>query len=175
MAVQERKGRAPFALPKGELVVTVGVHADDGAEDHLGGGSFADDGAVESSSGLTVAEVGGFHEFGVSAFQLPSGAVHPGIPQRSFIRAWFDESQAFIAETLQSQMALVVAGKLTAEKAGERIALAFEGSVKQRIARGIPPPNAPATIEAKRSSKPLIDTGQLRNAVRGRSLVKVAP
>jgi len=172
--IPERKGRAPVALPQGELVITVGVHGDDGADDHLGGGSFASDGAVESSSGLTVAEIGTYHEFGVSPFQLRSGAVHPGIPQRSFIRAWFDESQAFIAETLQSQMALVVAGKLTAEKAGERIALAFEGSVKQRIARGIPPPNAPATIEAKRSSKPLIDTGQLRNAVRGRSLLKVS-
>jgi hypothetical protein len=168
--IPERKGRAPVALPQGELVITVGVHGDDGAEDHLGGGSFADDGAVESS-GLTVAEVGGFHEFGVEPFQLPSGAVHPGIPQRSFIRAWFDENQPFIAETLQSQLKLVVAGKLTAEKAGERIALAFEGSVKQRISRGIPPPNAPATIEAKGSSKPLIDRGQLRAAVRGRSLV----
>jgi hypothetical protein len=172
--VKERRGRAPFALPKGEIVVTVGVHGDDGAQDHEGGSGFARDDTAQSS-GLTVAEVGGFHEFGVSPFQLRSGAVHPGIPQRSFIRAWFDESQAFIAETLQSQMALVVAGKLTAEKAGERIALAFEGSVKQRIARGIPPPNAPATIEAKRSSKPLIDRGQLRAAVRGRSLVKVTP
>jgi hypothetical protein len=174
MAVQERQGRAPVALPKGEILVTVGVHGDDGGQSHEGGSGFARDGA-QSSSGLTVAEIGGFHEFGVSPFQLRSGAAHPGIPQRSFIRAWFDESQPFIAETLQSQLKLVVAGKLTAEKAGERIALAFEGSVKQRIARGIPPPLSPVTIEAKGSSKALIDTGQLRAAVRGRSLVKVTP
>ncbi len=170
--VRERRQRQ-VVLPAGEMLITVGVHGDDGAEDHLGGTSFADDGALESSAGLTVAQVGTWNEFGVEPFQLKSGAVHPGIPQRSFIRAWFDENQPFIAGTLQSQLKLVVAGKLTAEKAGERIALAFEGSVKQRISRGIPPPNAPATIEAKGSSKPLINRGQLRNAVRGRSLVKV--
>jgi len=93
---------------------------------------------------------------------------HPGIPQRSFIRGWFDESQDFIRETLRSQLALVVAGKLTAEQAKDRIALAFEGSVKQRIARGIDPPLAESTKRKKGSSKQLIDKGQLRAAVRGK-------
>jgi hypothetical protein len=167
MAVRET-GRAPAPLPKGRLLVTVGVHGEQGAENHLGELGFANDGAVSGGGALTVADVGTFHEFGVSPFQLPSGAVHPGIPQRSFIRAWFDESQDFIRETLSSQMKLVVAGKITAETAGKRIALVFEGSVKQRIAKGIGPPLAARTIAAKGSSKPLIDKGQLRAAVTGR-------
>lgn len=169
MAVRET-GRAPAPLLKGRLLVTVGVHGDDGAENHLGEVGFANDGALESSGGgeLTVLDVGTFHEFGVSPFQLPSGAIHPGIPQRSFIRAWFDESQPFIQETLSSQMKLVVAGKITAEVAGKRIALAFEGAVKQRIARGIGPPLAASTIAAKGSSKQLINHGQLRAAVLGK-------
>jgi hypothetical protein len=66
-------------------------------------------------------------------------------------------------------MRQVVAGKLPVEKAMARIALAFEGSVKQRIARGIAPPLSPVTIEAKGSSKPLIDRGQLRAAIRGKA------
>jgi hypothetical protein len=167
MPVRET-GRAPAPMPKGQLRISVGVHGDDGEQNHLGEVGFANDGALESSGALTVLDVGTFHEFGVSPFQLPSGAIHPGIPQRSFIRAWFDESQPFIQETLSSQMKLVVAGKITAEVASARIALAFEGSVKQRIARGIGPPLAARTIAAKRSSKPLINRGQLRNAVRGR-------
>jgi hypothetical protein len=144
------------------------VHGTEGAETHAGG-SFAADGAIEPGSALTVADIARFHEFGVSPFQLPSGAVHPGIPQRSFIRGWFDESQEFIRETLRSRMQLVIAGKLTAEKASAQIALAFEGSVKQRIARGIPPPLSPVTIALKGSSKQLVNTGQLRAAVRGKA------
>lgn len=168
MAVSERV-RVPPRVAPAQVTITVGIHGDDGADGHVGGTGFAEDGAVESTSGLTVAQVASFHEFGVPPFQLPSGAVHPGIPQRSFIRAWFDESQDFIRDTLRSQMTQVVAGKLPVEKAIARIALAFEGSVKQRIARGISPPLSPVTIAMKGSSKPLIDKGQLRAAVRGRA------
>lgn len=168
MAVRERVKVPPLVAPE-RVTITVGIHGEDGADVHRGG-SFAADGAFEPSSrALTIAEVAAFHEFGVPPFQLRSGAVHPGIPQRSFIRAWFDESQDFIRETLRSQMTQVVAGKLTAEKAMARIALAFEGSVKQRIARGIAPPLSRVTIERKGSSKPLIDKGQLRAAVRGKA------
>jgi hypothetical protein len=39
------------------------------------------------------------------------------------------------------------------------------GVIKQRIANGIAPPNSPYTIARKGSSKPLIDTGQLRNSI----------
>lgn len=172
MAVRERQSREPEPLPKGQIVVTVGVHGDDGAAEHVANDA--------DTPPLKVVDVGTFHEFGVSPFEVMRFAAdgsasvyeHPGIPQRSFIRAWFDESQDFIKETLRSQMLLVVAGKLTVEQAMERIALVFEGSVKQRIARGIEPPLAASTIRKKGSSKPLIDKGQLRAAVRGRGLIR---
>ncbi len=143
--VKETKG-PPLKLPK-QVVITIGVHGDEGAADH--------------GDGQTVAQIGSYHEFGTRT-----------IPQRSFIRAWFDENQTFIRDTLQKQFAGVATGKRAAEIAAERCALAFEGAVKQRIARGIPPPLAPATIARKGSSKQLVDTGQLRNAVRGKAEVK---
>jgi len=133
-------------MPK-EIVITAGVHGDDAGADH--------------GEGLTVGDIATFHEFGTRT-----------VPQRSFIRAWFDENQEFIAETLRKQFAPVAEGKRTPDVAAERCALAFEGGIKQRISRGIPPPNAPSTIAAKGSSKPLIDTGQLRNAVRGKAEVQ---
>ena len=37
--------------------------------------------------------------------------------------------------------------------------------VKNTIRQGIPPPNSPETIRRKGSSRPLIDTGQLINAI----------
>lgn len=144
--VKESGKGLPPEIPK-QITLTLGVHADDAGADHGGG--------------LTVGDVATFHEFGTRT-----------VPQRSFLRAWFDENQTFIAETLKKQFAGVPEGKRTAEQAAERCALAFEGGVKQRIARGIPPPLAPSTIARKGSSVPLIDTGQLRNAIRGKAEVK---
>jgi hypothetical protein len=152
MAVRDRKSQRPIALPE-SITITVGVHAEEGGEAHRA--------ANDTGAPLTNADVATFHEFGTST-----------IPQRSFIRAWYDEDQEFIRTTLQKQMGLVVAGKLTTEVASERIALAFEGAVKKRISRGIPPPLQPETIARKGSSRALVDTGQLRASIRGRAEVK---
>jgi hypothetical protein len=138
--------RAALPMPK-QIEITIGVHGDDGAASH--------------GEGLTVADVATFHEFGT-----------PTVPMRSFIRGWVDENQAFIRDTLQKQFAAVAAGKRPADIAAARCALAFEGAVKQRISRNIPPPLAASTIARKGSSVALIDTGQLRNAVRGKAEVK---
>lgn len=144
--VKETKG-APLPLPQ-SVEITIGVHGDDGAKQH-------------GDEGITVADVATWMEFGTRT-----------VPQRSFIRGWVDENQTFIRDTLQKQFAAVATGKRTAGVAAERCALAFEGAVKQRISRNIPPPLAPATIARKGSSVALIDTGQLRNAVRGKVEVK---
>ena len=149
MTVSERPRRTPPAIPDREIEITLGVHSDDAAHTH------------GSGEGLTVGDIASIHEFGAPA---------ANIPQRSFIRAWVDEATAsgYIAKTLSTQMAAVVSGKRPLEQACERIALAFEGAVKQRITTNIPPPLAPATIKRKGSSVSLIDSGQLRNSIRGR-------
>lgn len=169
MTVRETRAPERAHLP-GKITITVGIHADAGAEKHVpppssqAGAANDTTAAAANDTGsradLTVADVATFNEFGTSR-----------IPQRSFIRAWVDENADFIQKTIAGQMRLVAAGKLDAETAAERIALACEGSMKQRISRGIPPPNAPATIARKGSSKPLIHTGQLRKAIRGRAVV----
>ncbi len=153
-----RKPRKP--LPE-SFQITVGIHASEGSMQHndpLAGGTFADDGAVEfaQSEPRTVAEIGSYHEFGL------------GVPQRSFIRGWFDESQAELTNLVRSQTQLAVTGKITGLQAAERIALKAEASVKRRIRSNIPPPLAASTIKAKGSSTALIDTGQLRAAIRGK-------
>jgi hypothetical protein len=143
MTVKE-KGARP-TLPRGPVTITLGVHSDDAQHTHGTG------------EGLTIGDIGGFHEFGTAT-----------VPQRSFLRGWFDERQDFIRATLQTQVAQVITGKRPLEQALERVALAFEGDCKARIVRHIPPPLAPATIKRKGSSTPLIDTGQLIQSVRGR-------
>lgn len=141
MSVTE-KGRPP-TLPRGRAEITVGVHSGDAAHTH------------GSGEGLTIGDIAGFHEFGTQT-----------VPQRSFIRGWFDERQEFIASTLRTQFQQVLDGKRPIEQAAERAALALEGDLKQRILENIPPPLRPATIKRKGSSLALVDQGILRNAIR---------
>jgi hypothetical protein len=153
-------GAPPKAAPK-RFSITVGIHAAEGGADHTDGGTFADDGAIEFSGAepRTVAEIASYHEFGL------------GVPQRSFIRGWFDESKEQMRELLRSQARLAIEGRITTEQAAERVALKAEAGVKLRIrnrGNGAYPPNAASTIARKKSTVPLIDTGQLRSAIRGK-------
>jgi hypothetical protein len=45
------------------------------------------------------------------------------------------------------------------------IGMRVVGDIQDRISDGIPPPNSPITIARKGSSKPLIDSGQLRQSI----------
>ena len=107
-----------------------------------------------AGSAVTVLDVAIWNEFGTDH-----------IPERSFIRAWFDENAAKTKEAVRLMLIAVKQGKYTPEQALELIAQRFVAEIQKRMAEGIPPPNAPATIEMKGSDKPLIDTGQLRSSI----------
>lgn len=116
-------------------------------------GIFADVGAKKQSPGLTVLDVATFNEFGL------------GVPERSFIRAYVDENEARIKAMIKALALLIVQGKITRDAALEKLGVKIQGEIQKRIADGIEPANAPATIAKKGSDKPLIDTGQLRSSV----------
>lgn len=106
--------------------------------------------------GATVSEVAAVHEFGV-----PSR----NIPKRSFLRDTALINERRIEKNLATVTERIVTG-VESERTGLlKFGVWFEGVVKQRIAAGIPPKLSPATIKRKGSSKPLIDTGQLRNSI----------
>ena len=116
-----------------------------------------DDAAKRTEDGegpLTLVEVAALHEFGAE-----------GIPQRSFVRATVDLHEAEIHD-LQRALALqVLRGEVEEEVALERLGMKVAAKCQNRIAEGIPPENAPETIERKGSSKPLVDTGQLKASI----------
>ena len=105
---------------------------------------------------FTLLEVAAVHEF---------GAPDAGIPQRSFIRAGVDQYAAEIADARDRLAAGVLAGKVEPENALEMLGAFVQGKLQTRIAEGISPPLAESTIRRKKSSKPLIDTGQLRSSI----------
>lgn len=102
---------------------------------------------------LTIGELAAIHEFGL------------GVPQRSFIADYVDESIADIKNTIGKISKKIIRLEMDPSLALDVLGMYIEGQIKARIAKGIDPPNAPSTIARKGSSKPLIDTGQLRSSI----------
>jgi hypothetical protein len=125
--------------------VTVGVHEEEGSEQH-------------EESDLSIADIAAIQEFGAESV---------GIPSRSFIRDWSDENEADNKQTLKTLTEATVAGKIPdIDTALDQAGAKFAGDVKKRIIAHIPPENAPSTIEQKGTSTPLIgETTQLLSAI----------
>lgn len=108
---------------------------------------------ARSDSGLTNAQLGTIHEFGL------------GVPERSFLRSTFDKNQESWWRSLKTRAGMVLAGRIDPEETLDRMGAMIQGEVRDAIRAGIPPALAPATVNRKGSSKPLIDTGQLVQAI----------
>lgn len=59
----------------------------------------------------------------------------------------------------------VVDGKMSADTALKQVALVAENAIREAITDDVYEPNAPSTKRRKRSDRPLIDTGKMRQAV----------
>lgn len=110
--------------------------------------------------GSTVVEVGAVHEFG-------SGRV----PSRSFLRVPFEQKKGALEAFIRSEFQAVLEQERTASKALDKVGAAATNISKGAFLDNEWPALKPATIAAKGSSRPLIDTGTLRAsltwAVRG--------
>jgi hypothetical protein len=137
-----RKLMASLAEASKGIVATVGIHAEEGG---------AGDG---SSSVIQVAE---WAEFGTSRQ-----------PARPFVSSWADERGDKALAEIRDAIGEAVHRGSSPAIAVDRLAQKFAGEIQSRIADGIPPPNAPSTVAQKGSSTPLINTGQLRAAIRGK-------
>jgi hypothetical protein len=112
----------------------------------------------DEASGLTVAALAEIHEFGL------------GVPERSFIRAWFDAKQPEIWAVIQAAFAPGVAPAIAAGRAAIRIETLIKNWINEKVNL---PALAPATIARKGSDVPLVDTGVLRSAISAHATVGV--
>ena len=85
------------------------------------------------------------------------------IPSRPFLRQTLAENQ----EKYTALFVKLFESGVSIDQIYEQIALIAQGDVQQNIANGKWTANSPSTIKRKKSSKPLIDTGKLRQSVRG--------
>ena len=111
-------------------------------------------GSVDSE-GMSIAEYATYNEFGTD-----------DVPSRPFMAMSFDENKADIEADFNRQGKAMVEGKRTADQALTVIGQKHAARVQNTITgRDITPKLADSTIKAKGSTKTLVDTGAMTNAV----------
>ena len=166
--ITERKNGDVETLKKNlrSAAVTVGLHEAEGLQTKkVWGEKTTRSGEkkparVASESGETLIEVMLQHEFGV------------GVPQRSFLSAWFDEEEEALRKRMFKVAKSAADGKFSLSLELERFGKSALANMKGRIREGI----APALSERRKREKakagvgpkdtPLIFTSQFINALK---------
>lgn len=88
------------------------------------------------------------------------------IPARPFVSSTSDEQRQNWLEFMDKGINKVFEGKVTPQVVFGRLGLKMVADIKQKIDSIYEPPNAPSTIKRKGSTKPLIDSGSMKRAIR---------
>ena len=115
-----------------------------------------DETSREDSGEITNAELGIIHEW---------GAPEKGIPERSFMRSTMSEERENLGRLGKVQIAECLEGNTSPHDVFATIGAYLQGKIVEKITDGEFEPNNENTVKRKGSSKPLIDTGQLRGAI----------
>lgn len=111
--------------------------------------------------GLSMPEIAAVNEFG-----------NDSIPARPFMSTSFDENRAKINKAIQGEYGKILDGKSTTAKSLGLIGLLGVSFIQRKIRSIVSPPNSPRTIAIKKSSKPLIDFGQMVQSVRSKVVIQ---
>lgn len=110
-------------------------------------------GAAADEDGVDIANIAMWNELGTSR-----------APARPFMRKSVDENTDKIKAMCARQLKRLAQGA-SAEDILEKIGVFQKGLIQRKIVDGTFEPNAPSTIRKKGSSRPLIDTGRMRQSV----------
>lgn len=100
------------------------------------------------------------------------GSAANNIPARPFMKQTRQRAEGRFARLLRRLYKQVVDGKVRPFDGLSKLGMAYEGEMKNIFTTGSFTPNKPATIKRKGSSRPLIDTGHLRQSITSK-VVKV--
>nr|WP_314098046.1 hypothetical protein [uncultured Lachnoanaerobaculum sp.] len=110
-------------------------------------------GSATEEDGTDMCDIAMWNEFGTEH-----------APSRPFLRMSVDENEGKIKDFLKSKKADLIRGA-SAEQVLKEIGIFQKDLIQEKITNGSFVPNAQATIDKKGSSKPLIDTGRMRQSV----------
>jgi len=121
-----------------------------------------DSNAARKEGPINNAALGYINEFGSPANNIPA---------RPFLIPGVEAAQPAALKQLTRGVVGALDGHVdAADKALHGAGIVTQNAVRAKINEGVPPPLAPSTLAARRrrgptGTKPLIDTGQLRNAI----------
>lgn len=137
-------------------------------------GIFSDSTRDDNTPMLVIAYV---HEFGAQIPKRSSGKENTQatkttasnsyivIPERSYLRAGFDANIYDITQEFEYLISQVLTLKISGSTALNLIGASVTTKIQEYLVNLKEPPLKPATIKAKGSSNPLVDTGQLMNSI----------
>lgn len=117
-------------------------------------------GKDDYEDGIPLVEVAFCNEFGTLN---EDGSVHS--PSRPFMRQSVENHVDEITQACGAAAKAVGSGQMSAQQALSSIGDMLVGVTQNEIRDGEFEPNAPSTIRKKGSSKPLIDSGHMRQSV----------
>jgi hypothetical protein len=105
-----------------------------------------------------------WNEFGTRGGASGGGWGGP-IPERPFMRNAMRDNQGSYKSALRVSAAKILRGDTSLSTVMQKLGILAQGDIQKEITSLMSPPNSPVTIALKGSSKPLIDTGEMRQAV----------
>lgn len=127
------------------------------------------DGSVTKNQTKAGRRKQGGHSMAQIAFENEFGTKN--IPARSFMRTSFDENRDRISRIIATEYDKIIDGESTVRKSLNLIGLYGVDLIQTKIRSIHTPPNSPRTIAIKKSSKPLIDFGQMIQSVRHKVVI----
>lgn len=110
-------------------------------------------GKATEEDGTDVCDIAAWNELGTV-----------NMPSRPFLRMSVDDNSDKINSFMSAQKRSIIKGE-PVDRILKKIGIFQKDLIQEKITEGSFAPNAPSTIKAKGSSKPLIDTGRMRQSV----------
>jgi len=138
------------------------------------------EGAGNYPSGVSVVQVGLWNEFGVEPHTVNppkgQGYMHPGQPERSFIRSTIRENSDKINRWRVEMIRNMMKKNWTVEKCLRAMGTRIQILIQNKIKSGVEPVNAPSTLAAKAAkgvgSKTLMDSKLMLRSVTFKVVLK---
>lgn len=130
------------------------------------GGAFVTVGMQQDATPRAEGEVDNVRLMAIHEFGVPE----LGIPERSVLRAAFDANVDKYTQFMSDATDRIVADTSTVERELGLLGELVKADDVRRIDDQIPPPLSQFTIELKGSTTPLIDTSQMKQALRAKVL-----
>lgn len=102
------------------------------------------------------------YKFGVN---LKKSTTEIVIPERSFLRAGFDENADDVLKDAESVLPDVLIGTMSTDEYAEMVGLLLATAIQDYATNLSSPSNSPLTVKQKGSSNPLVDTGNMINSI----------